>query len=485
MGTVHKENTVKACKLLTLVPALFAATAGFAAESESPLLHGFYLAPMASYVMPDDERLLKDGFGGSLAAGYRVSPGLALELQALYTSLDRDAAGGGSATMSGLNVGALGFVTESLQGLYMAFGAGYLDTDSQATSGSGYKGFTFEAGLGYLFPLSFGSYDFGIRADARMRHNNGQDSDDAREVDHAGLHDALFSVGLQLPLGARKAPPAEPAAQVVAVLAVCSDQADNDGDGLVDFPADPGCSSAEDSNETDPAQCSDGEDNDGDGAVDHPSDKGCTGPEDTDETDPCKAPAPGEAVSLAGCGTGDVIVLKGVNFDYDRASLTANAKTILDGVAEELFEHPEISVEIGGHTDADGSDTYNQRLSERRAAAVVDYLEQRKVARGRMTSVGYGEAKPLADNATDEGKELNRRVELKVTSGVAGAKAAATSAAEPFDTPVDEAVMPEMEGDAAPAAEPAPPDAPATEAPAAEGAPAAPAPAPGSDDLGF
>jgi len=457
---------VKASKLLILVPLLSVAAAASAEEGPSPLGQGFYVAPMASWVKPDGDRELKDGYGGTLAFGYRASPAFALELQALYSALDRDNAGGGSATMSGLNLSALGFVSQKPSGLYLAFGAGYLDTDEQGESGNGYKGISFDAGLGYLFPLSFGRYDFGLRAEARMRHNNGQDSDDAEEADRAGLQDAVFNIGLQLPLGLRKPPPEPVVAAVVPVVAICGDQADNDGDGLVDFPADPGCAAADDANETDPAQCSDGKDNDSDGLVDFPADKGCTGPDDTDEADPCRNPAPGEALSLAGCGTGDVIVLRGVNFEHDRANLTANAKTILEGVVSELTKYPAIHVEISGHTDADGSDAYNQRLSERRAAAVVQYLEQRKIAADRMSSVGYGESKPVASNDTDEGKELNRRVELRVTSGVAGAKAASPVAA-PVEA-VDEVVLPEAE-------------APAAESPA-EVEPAAPEPAAAAAD---
>jgi outer membrane protein OmpA-like peptidoglycan-associated protein len=105
-----------------------------------------------------------------------------------------------------------------------------------------------------------------------------------------------------------------------------------------------------------------------------------------------------------------------VNFDFDKSTLTANAKTILDNVAEELAAYPAIKVEVGGHTDAKGSDEYNQSLSERRAASVMKYLASKDVASDRMTSAGYGESKPVADNETDEGRELNRRVELRITN---------------------------------------------------------------------
>lgn len=148
--------------------------------------------------------------------------------------------------------------------------------------------------------------------------------------------------------------------------------------------------------------------------------------------EPCKTPEPGEKVSLKGCGTGDVLVLRGITFDFDKATLTANAKVLLDDVVQELAKYPDIKIEVGGHTDAKGSDAYNQSLSERRAAAVVSYFEAKGIAADRMTSAGYGEGQPVADNESDEGREKNRRVELKVTEGTAVEKPAETPApAEP------------------------------------------------------
>lgn len=133
----------------------------------------------------------------------------------------------------------------------------------------------------------------------------------------------------------------------------------------------------------------------------------------------CKTPEAGQAVSLDGCAAGDVIVLRGVNFEFDKSRLTANAQQILDGVGESLIKAPDIKVELGGHTDGKGSDEYNQALSERRSKSVRQYLIGKGVEPGRMTAVGYGESKPVADNETEEGRELNRRVELKVTEGTA------------------------------------------------------------------
>ncbi len=130
---------------------------------------------------------------------------------------------------------------------------------------------------------------------------------------------------------------------------------------------------------------------------------------------PCEAPLVGQAMNLQGCKIGDVIVLRGVKFMFDKSVLTLNAKALLDGVAEALTRRPDIKVAILGHTDSKGSDSYNQRLSEQRAQSARQYLIERGIEAGRMLAVGLGETQPIADNTSDEGREENRRVELKVT----------------------------------------------------------------------
>lgn len=135
---------------------------------------------------------------------------------------------------------------------------------------------------------------------------------------------------------------------------------------------------------------------------------------------PCQGPDGDQAMNLEGCKTGDTIVLRGVNFDFNKSSLTVNAKTILDMVAEALTKRTDIKVEVDGHTDSKGSDSYNQSLSEKRAASVMQYLVSKGIDASRMTAVGMGESQPVADNETDEGRELNRRVELKVLEAGGG-----------------------------------------------------------------
>ncbi|ERS83871.1 OmpA family protein [Halomonas sp. PBN3] len=101
-----------------------------------------------------------------------------------------------------------------------------------------------------------------------------------------------------------------------------------------------------------------------------------------------------------------------VTFAFDSAELRPGAEYELNEVAATLNNNPEVRVTIAGHTDSIGSNEYNLGLSERRAESVRDYLVSQGVADGRMRTVGYGEERPVATNETDEGRAMNRRVEI-------------------------------------------------------------------------
>jgi outer membrane protein OmpA-like peptidoglycan-associated protein len=108
------------------------------------------------------------------------------------------------------------------------------------------------------------------------------------------------------------------------------------------------------------------------------------------------------------------IVLRGINFDFDKAQIKPEFEPVLDVAVQELTDNPTVNVEVAGHTDAVGTDEYNQGLSERRSNSVVDYLVSKGIDRSRLSPVGYGEAQPVADNSTADGRAQNRRVELNV-----------------------------------------------------------------------
>ena len=106
------------------------------------------------------------------------------------------------------------------------------------------------------------------------------------------------------------------------------------------------------------------------------------------------------------------IVLRGVVFDFAAAGLRADARPILDEAARVLRDDETLKVNVEGHTDAIGSEAYNQRLSERRARTVAEDLIVHGVARERLTVSGRGESAPVSSNDTAEGRAQNRRVEL-------------------------------------------------------------------------
>jgi outer membrane protein OmpA-like peptidoglycan-associated protein/tetratricopeptide (TPR) repeat protein len=111
---------------------------------------------------------------------------------------------------------------------------------------------------------------------------------------------------------------------------------------------------------------------------------------------------------------GASIVLKNIFFDFDKATLRDESKAELENLYQFMMENPEIRIEISGHTDNKGKDKYNQKLSERRAESVVEYLVAKGIDKKRLVAKGYGASKPIATNDTDEGRQENRRTELKI-----------------------------------------------------------------------
>jgi outer membrane protein OmpA-like peptidoglycan-associated protein len=106
--------------------------------------------------------------------------------------------------------------------------------------------------------------------------------------------------------------------------------------------------------------------------------------------------------------------LRGVHFDFDKATIRADARPVLDEAIRILREEGGVAVVSEGHTDAIGSTEYNQKLSERRADAVRRYLVNGGIDPTRIQTEGYGESQPVASNDTTEGRAQNRRVELRV-----------------------------------------------------------------------
>ncbi|MEZ4219820.1 MAG: OmpA family protein [Polyangiaceae bacterium] len=217
---------------------------------------------------------------------------------------------------------------------------------------------------------------------------------------------------------------------------------DTDGDGYPD-DIDKCPTIPEDGKKPEPSDgCPAGADRDGDGIPDAadacpdvPEDKdgvedtdGC--PEDDADNDGIldtedKCPTePGPRSDIAeknGCPSltrvtedGEVALLEPIQFEYNKATIKKASYPILDEIVTLMKSRPKLRIGVYGHTDDRGNDNYNLRLSKQRAAACMDYLANKGIARNRLESEGFGETKPIASNATDEGRAKNRRVEFKI-----------------------------------------------------------------------
>ena len=106
--------------------------------------------------------------------------------------------------------------------------------------------------------------------------------------------------------------------------------------------------------------------------------------------------------------------MQNVRFETNSNQLLQNSYAVLDEVANVLLQYPNYKVSISGHTDTKGAAAYNQALSERRAKSCAEYLISKGVAASRISTTGYGETQPIADNNTLEGQRMNRRVEFNI-----------------------------------------------------------------------
>ncbi len=143
--------------------------------------------------------------------------------------------------------------------------------------------------------------------------------------------------------------------------------------------------------------------------------------------DKCPNTAPGTIVGPDGCPQKVVIDLRGVNFKFDRpkagetdiskslAVPTADSISVLNQAVDTLQRYPQVHVTVAGYTDSKGTDAYNQKLSERRAQIVYNYLTSHGIDASRLEGpIGHGKNDPIGDNATDAGRAQNRRTELQV-----------------------------------------------------------------------
>lgn len=121
-----------------------------------------------------------------------------------------------------------------------------------------------------------------------------------------------------------------------------------------------------------------------------------------------KTECSGKSVPPLGCGS----IIHGINFDFDSATIRPESGVLLNALSTGLRTAAASAIRVIGHTSSEGSDAYNDKLSQRRAEAVVAAIVERGISAGRISAEGRGEKQPIADNVTDAGRSLNRRVEI-------------------------------------------------------------------------
>lgn len=344
------------------------------AAAQEPTDTRFYVAPLASYGFfnedtfePDDE------LGVQLSVGKTLNKYLALELYSFYfddVESKRRLGSQANIDVLGYGVSALLFPVRDIVPIFAIVGVGQgqhdFDQRSAGPVGINDQDSDFiDVGLGFLAPIN--DYGIAIRGEYRYRTSDVDNPRSAGGGEYK-FRDNVVSLGLQIPLGAKPqaaAPPPEPEPAPAQPV-------DSDGDGVID------------------------------------------------RRDQCPGTPAGTKVDSNGCPIEKAapIVLKGVTFEFDSARLTRNATSRLDNVVTTLKGSSGINVQVEGHTDSQGSGSYNQGLSQERADSVERYLVDHGISSKRLSTKGYGETRPVAPNNkpngadNPDGRAQNRRVEL-------------------------------------------------------------------------
>ena len=411
----------------------------------------WYVAPSIVYNNDDADRALEDSFsGGQISIGRNMTDYLSLEGLLGYSSIKGYCGRPGDCypDQKHLDISAnllAYYDRDSVFAPYLLVGVGYLGEDAEdglpfIKDTGGDNNPTGSVGLGFKWHM--GQSNFSIRGEHRVRV----------AFDTDNWTDQLTTIGVQYNFGDRK-PKALSA----------DDSADTDGDGVLDLwdycpnteagvaVTSRGCPltniERDDDNDrinnsvdqcpdtpmgvpVDPRGCSLDSDMDG---VTTDKDRcpasrpgadvdiyGCESDADNDgvldQYDECPNTPAGARTDVKGCEIKDVISLPGVNFETGQDVLLPGTEYLLKTAADTLNKHPELQIEVAGHSDDVGNADQNIGLSMRRARTVQDFLIQYGVAEDRLTFKGYGESQPIADNGTAEGRATNRRVELRLVS---------------------------------------------------------------------
>lgn len=327
-----------------------------AGDRAGPYFHGL------PYVyFPDESRGTDEpSAGGQVGFGWHWRDGFDIEVQGFSTNIETDAGAFTDFYQTGLGVDlryrfrrGLGWTPFAL------IGAGAVYNDVVPDSADETSAFG-NVGLGFVTE-ELGGYAIRIRGEARYVY------DGFEYQGEQGMSDYRVGLGVEIPLGSRVVEK-EVIREVVREkrVEVPAKITDSDGDGV------------------------------------------------PDQNDRCADTLRGLRVDSRGCAEkNQTLRLEGVNFALDSARLTPSARSTLDNVVRTLQGQPTLRVEIAGHTDSTGSASYNQNLSQERAASVRTYLVTAGIESFRLVARGYGESQPVASNETDYGRARNRRVEFR------------------------------------------------------------------------
>ncbi|MGH8461138.1 MAG: OmpA family protein [Stenotrophobium sp.] len=300
----------------------------------------------------------RHGSGGQFLYGYQFANQFGIEVGGFFDTFETGRNGGTDFYRQGVGLDltyALG--DRSSFTPFVLIGAGGDRNDVYPVNKDDYSWYA-NAGAGFVTgPLS-DSFPAQIRAEARYVYDGWNNHP----------RDIRIGLGLEIPLTVtHNTPP--PAPQTITVVKVVHEDTglkDSDGDGVVD------------------------------------------------SADKCPNTPPHTRVDGDGCPLGKVISLKGLHFEFNKTRIMPDGETILNYAAGLLKKYPDMNVEVAGYTDSVGSVKYNEKLSQGRAQAVKDYLVKAGIPDSQMTVKGYGKANPIASNKTADGRELNRRVELRI-----------------------------------------------------------------------
>ncbi|MEN4053390.1 MULTISPECIES: OmpA family protein [Sulfurimonas] len=374
-------------KRLLLLPALLFGSASFAVDAR------YEISPMIGYNLAEGNVGIKgdDHYLGALELQYnykdsKISP----EISVLYSpSADYDGGGDTSVTRLLLN-GVYAFDKVGKITPFAKAGLGYEFVGTEVPN-QNEDGLVLDAGAGLKVPFA-PSWSFKAEAlylaKVSSAHNDNADNN------------LVAMLGLTYTFGAtqtKEVPKEEVVEEVVEeAVIVAPKEIDSDGDGVYD--ALDKCPNTPAGSTVGADGCAISLDDDNDGVL--------------NENDICPNTPAGEAVNSDGC---PATVNLHINFENNSAEILSSSNAKLDKYADFLKKHTNYSAKIVGYTDSRGSESYNKKLSQRRAAAVMKALVKRGVDPSQLSALGMGEANPVASNETAEGRAKNRRIEAELT----------------------------------------------------------------------